>query len=197
VYRTFGIGLGFNFDHMTAVNGTKAPSIRRLQSRAAKSAIQRVTEIFNSERILVELSQLNGDSERQHRAATLRHEAEMEVKHLADRLADLIPNQSSWDESELELRIEQYSSGNVLRASSQAFRLPSIETESPALRKLFDKYTMLAKPTMTYEVDYMNPMGSSELSADDEFIIEWNEQNKAGAMENSQDGENSTEPILV
>ena len=201
VYRTLGIGLGFNFDHMNTMNSTKPPSLRRLQARAAKSAIHRVNHIYNAERAANELNQITDPLERQKRASDLQQEAEMEVKKLADRLTDLVPTDLSWDEPGSDLTIQQFQGASNLGSLTRKYRIPSIEAESSALRKLFDEYISPPKTDgESYEIDYLNPMGADDLSSDDEFLIEWLKQNegtKAGNETYSDDGENLTETILV
>jgi Skp family chaperone for outer membrane proteins len=186
---------------MKANNSTKPPSIRRLQSRAAKSAIRRVTDIYNAERAEAELNQIADPVQREQRASALRQEPEMEIKQLADRLTDLVPTDLSWDESESDLRLEQYQAVNNLGSLKQKYKLPSIETGSPALKKLFDDYRSPSNTVgESYKIDYLNPMGAQDLSADDEFLIEWLRKNqgfKPGKGKHPDDGENLIETILV
>ena len=203
VYRSLGIGLGFNFDHMSAVTNTNTtqPSIRRLQSRAAKSAIRRVNDIYNAESAITDLAQIADHMERQKRASTLRLEAELEVKRLADRLADLVPSDLSWDESESETIVEQYQAGNYLGSSKHKYKIPSFEVESPALKNLLNSYTSHPKTAgESYDIDYLNPMGVRDFPSDDEFIREWSKNNRrsnVGDQKYSGDGENFMETILV
>ena len=202
VYRTLGIGLGFNFEHLSKINDVKLPSIRRLQSRAAKSAIRRVNDIYNTERATATLKDISDPSEHQKRASTIQQEAEMEVKKLADRLTDLVPAGLSWDESESEIKVEQFHTGSYLGSPKQKYKLPSIETESPALKNLFQKYTTHQRTAgESYEIDYLDPMGVHDLQSDDEFVSEWsmyNQWSNAGITKNSDDDdESSIETILV
>ena len=125
----------------------------------------------------------------------------MEVKKLADRLTDLVPTDLSWDEPGSDLTIQQFQGASNLGSLARKFRIPSIEVESSALRKLFDEYINPPKTDgESYEIDYLNPMGADDQSSDDEFLIEWLKQNegtKAGNETYSDDGENLTETILV
>ena len=150
---------------------------------------------------LSQLTQIADILERQKRASDLQQEAEMEVKKLADRLIDLVPTDLSWDEPGSDLTIQQFQGASNLGSLARKFRIPSIEVESSALRKLFDEYISPPKTDgKSYEIDYLNPMGADDLSSDDEFLIEWLKQNegtKAGNETYSDDGENLTETILV
>lgn len=199
VYRTLGIGLGFNFDHMSTMYSKNPPSIRRLQSRAAKSAIRRVNDIYNAEGAITELTQIADIVERQKRASTLRQKAEVEVKKLGNRLTDLVPADLSWDESDSEVKVEQFHAGNYLGSSKHKFKIHSIEAESPALKNLLYNYTSHSKTDgASIEIDYLNPMGVHDLPADEEFIREWSRNNEG--VRNTKyfdDDENVIETILV
>jgi hypothetical protein len=200
IYRSLGIGLGFNFDHMGTMNSTKQPSIRRLQSRAAKSAIRRVHDIY-TDGAIADLTQIADHAERQKRASAVRQEAEQEVQKLADRLTDLVPSDLSWDESETETKVEQYHTGNYLGSSKHRYRIPSIESESPAIKNLLYNYSSHPKTYgESFEIDYLNPTGLNDLPSDDEFIREWSRNNQGsyvGDTKNSDDGENVIETILA
>jgi hypothetical protein len=92
VQQTFGIGLGFRFDHTSPLKEGQQPSLRRLQARAAKSAIRRVQELYDAQRQNEEESDrpddgLDGEAKLERR----REEIEEEKKLLARRLTDLIP----------------------------------------------------------------------------------------------------------
>lgn len=190
---------------MSVMNTTKPVSIRRLQSRAAKSAIRRVNDIYNTERAVTELNKITDPSERKKRAILFQEEAETEVKRLAGLLTDLVPTDLSWDESESPLQIQQYLfTGSYLGSPKQKYKIPSIKTESPALRKLLNNYSeYTSSPKVageSIEVDYLNPMGSHDFSSDDEFLLEWyrmNQGSKQDNIKNSDDGENVIETILA
>ena len=184
------------------MNSTKTPSIRRLQARAAKSAIRRVNDIYNANQAATELNKITDPMKRQQRATVLRLEAEVEVKKLADMLTELVPTDLKWDVSESELQIEQYQASYYLGSPKQKkYKIPSMESESPALRQLFKNYTgnyMFAGES--FEIDYLNPMGSNDLSSDDEFLAEWYRTykgSKQGDTNHSDDGENVITTILV
>jgi hypothetical protein len=48
--QTLNVGLGFNFDYQTPLKSDEKPSLRRLQARAAQSAVQRIQQLrrFNA-----------------------------------------------------------------------------------------------------------------------------------------------------
>jgi hypothetical protein len=186
---------------MNTVNSNEAPSIRRLQARAAKSAIRRVNEIYNSTLAQATLDHIVDPTERSEKAFSLRQEAEMEVNRLADRLANLIPTDNLFDVSSSDLKIEQYNSGNYIQSSTHLYTLPSLQTESPALQKLFDEFIVRNyNKSATYDIDYLNPMGIRDLSSDDEFIAEWYKKHPTSRLRNIEsidDEENTMETVLV
>jgi hypothetical protein len=202
VYRTLGIGLGFNFDHMSKLKVAEVPSIRRLQSRAAKSAVKRVGEIYNTQFANTILDQITDPIEREKIASSIRHDAETELKTLADRLANLIPNDLSWDDTASGLKIEQYNSGSFMRSSSaNQYVIPSLQTESLALRRLFAEFhASFNQSSALDDIDYLDPMSTNEKSFDDEFVSEWYKENrisKSARRDNLDDQENSIETFLV
>lgn len=91
VYRTFGVGIGYNYDHEDKLNVGEMPSLRRLQARAAKSAIRRAQEIYDASLVQEELSAISDPIERNQRAKEARERADAEIRHLAKRLVELIP----------------------------------------------------------------------------------------------------------
>lgn len=180
VYRTLGIGLGFNSDHMSKLNDTDVPSIRRLQSRAAKSAIKRVNELYRNTTATSELDQITDPIERQKRASLLNQDLENEIKYLADRLASLVPNDLSCDETDVAVDLFNFDTPKRSPGSKKySYIIPSLQTQSPALQRLFDESRASYNQTAeSYEIDYLDPMGTNETSLDDEFIAEWYRQNR-------------------
>lgn len=100
IQQTFGIGLSFAFDHTSPLKKGQEPSPRRLQARAAKSAIRRVQELYDAEREYEKEPNNLSDDERERR----RGEIEAEILHLAKRLSELIPLGRSYDVPEVDLK---------------------------------------------------------------------------------------------
>lgn len=88
------------FDHTTKLEPGQRLSTRRLQARAAKSAICRAREIYASIEAAEELQHLQDPLEREKRKQQMRQEAEQEIKFLAKRLSDLVPTDMSLDDQE-------------------------------------------------------------------------------------------------
>jgi hypothetical protein len=87
VYKTLGIGLGFNFDHMN--ESSEIPETRRLQARAAKSAVRHVQDLYGMSAEV--LSQMPDGEEKTQKTLELKHRIEQETESLAKRLSELIP----------------------------------------------------------------------------------------------------------
>jgi hypothetical protein len=91
VYRTLGVGLGFNFDHNKMLEENEEPSTRRLHARAAKAAIRRVQELYDTEGAQHELDGISDQKEQDQKKRELRQKIEKEEKYLAKRLSELVP----------------------------------------------------------------------------------------------------------
>jgi hypothetical protein len=91
IYKTFGIGLGFFFDHMTPPADETKPSTRQLQARAAKSAQKRAVELFDAEGAQKELDLVEDLDLRHKRKKEMRQQTQQELDYMARRLTALIP----------------------------------------------------------------------------------------------------------
>lgn len=103
IYRAFNIGLGFQFDYDRPLEPGERPSLRRLQARAAKSAMKRARDLYDAEQAASELDKTSTPDERRARARELRKQTEDEIKFLAKRLTELVPPRDQ-DQSEFSGR---------------------------------------------------------------------------------------------
>ena len=120
VYRTFGIGLGFRFDHMKPLREGQSPSMRRLHSRAAKSAIRRANELKTLDV-----------------AGQPCSESAAEIQKLAHRLTELVPPVFDFeDDDDLPPKIDQLLREDFVKTSSNEFTLqrPQIDSIQDLLR---------------------------------------------------------------
>lgn len=76
---------------MRCLSEGEKPSLRRLQSRAAKSAVARVQQIYNGQDLRKELALIKDSEERRKLKEKRIKEAEKEVENIGRRLAELIP----------------------------------------------------------------------------------------------------------
>jgi hypothetical protein len=120
IQQAFGIGLGYNFEHTKKLEKDEKPSLRRLQARAAKSAIRRLQELYDAEGAKKELDKISDPKKRDKRAKELRESTENEVKLIAERLSDLVPTGLS-KEFDNRTHIEQYRQANFVKASSHEY----------------------------------------------------------------------------
>lgn len=96
IQQTFGIGLGYAGNHMDPLPEGAEPSARRLQTRAAKSAIMRVQAIYDST-LEVDLDVINDFNERETIKAELRQREQAEKEYLARQMTELIPQEDDGD----------------------------------------------------------------------------------------------------
>ena len=207
VYKSLGIGLGFNFDHMSELMPGEQPTTRRLQARAAKSAIHRVKELYNAENAQEVLSRISDPEEREQKKAELRRQTQKEIDLIATRLSDLIPTDMSLD-VERKTAVQQFSdnSRDYERTSSNEFRLKSPRYSSATVQDLLKH----VQPDEDDRVDYLNPSGESkedretfeQMSEEEEeaFIEAWLKQREAMKSADTVDDdedENEIRTVLV
>lgn len=195
--QALGIGLGFNFDHMN--KDSEIPLTRRLQARAAKSAIKRVQELYDADKASKELDSITDPLQREIRASELRKTVDNEVAFLAERLSNLIPTDLSLpfpSDAKLyqfnNMDMYQRTSDNEFVLSTPFERSPTIEN----LRKSIRERSFQDVP------DYLDPWANeSSDKTDDEFIKEWlkhSEKPKTSSHLNSdQDDEKEIETYLA
>jgi hypothetical protein len=164
VQQTLGIGLGFISNHMSTLNATETPSTRRLQARAAKSAIRRAQEIYNAADARNLLDSIDDPMERDRRALELRQEADLEIQLIAKRLSDLIPTDFSLDDQEIR-KMEQYTTTNFKRTSSNEYTMLSPRESNSVV----DNLRKGQKPKTSIELG-LDPSGRL---SDDEFLASY------------------------
>jgi hypothetical protein len=94
VYKGFGVGLGFNFDHQSELKKGKQPSVRRLQARAAKSAVRRHIELTEKEKQIEELNETldpKDKDDHDRRIQRMKKKIDDEILYLGNRLIELVP----------------------------------------------------------------------------------------------------------
>jgi len=102
IYKAFGIGIGYNFDHMSELREGEEPSARRLQARAAKSALRRYNELNDAEQTLIaKIDKLEDPDEKdlyQKLSNKSKKAFDEEIEYIADKLEELIPTTSKVEE---------------------------------------------------------------------------------------------------
>lgn len=150
-----GIGLGFNFDHMSKPKPGERLSTRRLQARAAKSAIRRVQEIYDASRASKELDRIKDPQERQRVAAEMRRKAKEEVEFIARRLSELIPMDDSPNDTG-STRMEQFADRKLKKVAP-------------------NQYMMNSPLEVSSVIDELKQQSISD-DKDDEFVEAWLKQ---------------------
>jgi hypothetical protein len=105
VQQTFGIGLGYADGHMDPLSPKEQPSSRRLQARAAKSAIRRVQEIYDAalEEDFDSISDVTGHEARK---AEIREREHAEIEFLTEQLVELVPQEDEGDFDDPAARVK-------------------------------------------------------------------------------------------
>lgn len=120
---------------MRPLEPDEKPSVRRLQARAAKSAIRRVQEIYDAQSAREKLDRIEDPDERNRMARALREETEIEIKYLANRLTELVPNSYSSEFDDGLLEVQQLrDTRRYKRTSSHEFTIDSLEDTATALK---------------------------------------------------------------
>ena len=147
VYKTFDIGLGFEFAFDLFDPANKEPpkvTTRLLQARAARSAIAKARELYRNENISLQLKGIEDPMLRERKKNQLMRERDEQMHHMREKLLELIPT-----DMPLNFRSEYFSlNRNSTKQGSSIWTLK----ESPR-SQLVDE-----------EVDYLNPGGIPDLS---------------------------------
>lgn len=175
VQQTFGIGLSFGFDHDRKLKPGETPSTRRLQARAAKSAIKRAQEIYDAATSKQMLDGIDVPAKRKIKAAELRKQSNEEMQYLATRLSELVPtNPCPTDVHSKPTKVEQFTKNEYVRTSKNelVIKQPKLgfgtvqvgvgsANESPSILFLLERYRQ-----------------SQPQSSRVEFVEEWLKQNQ-------------------
>ena len=136
IQQSFGIGLGYKFDHMSKLKDGERPSARRLQARAAKSAIRRAQKIYDAQEARDVLDPIDNVEERERKKAELRRAMDAEMAYLASQLSELIPTDLVLENKERQTKIQQFK--RYKKISSHEMIVEGDPTSS-SLESLFGK----------------------------------------------------------
>ena len=184
-------------------NQSDIPYLRRLQARAAKSAIKRARELYDAQAARKDLESISDPIEQNKRKMELRQQVNNEVQRMARRLTELVPNDGSLGNlknARVEaLRTYQQMSHNELVVAPA---LAESNLRSPILR---DYYSSLEDATLSapsFDIDYLNPMSNNTTTAensvgDEEFLDSWIRQQMGRNRASNETDQNTTETFLV
>lgn len=183
-------------------NESEIPVTRRLQARAAKSAIKRVRDLYNAEAAREEVDSIRDPEECDKRKVEQRRKADEEIQQMARRLTELIPTDLSLSNQE-NGRVEQfYHVQDFKRVSRNELVLPFSlgDMKSPASQSYFSAISNdKSEDALSYEIEYLNPMGnttSSEAGVD-EFIEAWKRQMAGSNTSSNENDEDAIDTVLV
>lgn len=177
---------------MSELEESEEPSTRRLQSRAAKSAIRRAQQIYDAESARTELDTISDLNERNERAAMLRLQADKELKYLSNRLSELIPTDLALDQRRTSSvqQYQQYNPNSFSRTSENEYMISTRTDRSPALERLLNGHDNSKDgDSKRYEIDYLNPMGDNSDETDNEFVEKWSKRYKKTTDDAATDDE--------
>jgi hypothetical protein len=134
VYKTLGIGLGFNFDHMN--ESSDIPETRRLQARAAKSAVRRVQDLYSMSAEV--LKQLPDSEQKLQKTLDLKHQIEEETESLAKQLSELVPTDRALRLSNAKMEIYSRGYKKVSSTEMVVIEQGASPSTSPVSQKLLE-----------------------------------------------------------
>jgi hypothetical protein len=150
VQQALGIGLGFNFDHMRLLKKDEKPSSRKLQARAAKSAIRRVQELYDVQALNNQVDTISDPEKKKKKKAELREMTKTEIKYIGKRLSQLIPT-ANFDDID-EIQIQQFKQTKFRKTGSNEYVMtggPPPQFSSSAIDLLRNKYGPGSENTAT------------------------------------------------
>jgi hypothetical protein len=205
VQQTLGIGLGFNFDHDQPLDKGQRPSLRRLQARAAKSAIRRVQQLYDPQRARNELDEVSDLEKRNAVATEMRMRAEEEIKFLAERMTELLPPPSDTsDEFKDRTVVKRFQQrkepSGWVRVNSHEYR-PIFDDSYDAVKSVEQDITDFESEAKDGDVlEEMNAHSATQgkrkdtsmsNSNDNEFVQAFLEQKQANVPDVDEDDDNT------
>jgi hypothetical protein len=162
---------------MSSLKEGESVTTRRLQARAAKSAVRRAQEIYDAAAARNELSGIQDATERSRRAKQLEQETNTEINFLAKRLSELIPTHSSLDDTtKLEEFYDRPASTYTTANDEQQPRKKSVVEQ------------------LVEEQAKRRPHQSATEDSYDEFVDAW--FNQKPGVDDKQGGENDGDDVI-
>jgi len=175
VQQTLGIGLSFDFDHDTVLEKGKVPSIHRLRSRAAKSAVKRINQIIKENNARLDKIQNIKDKEKEE--LRLCKKLHREKKKLSKALLDLIPYDAPPPEGE-NREVETYAtfedSFNVNISQLALLNDPLDDNDIDLENKVLNDMNN-SPPSSNFDFKPIN--NSTQVGDKNVFVSDWLKQN--------------------
>jgi len=203
VQQRLGIGLMFMQDHTRRLEPGEKPSARRLQARAAKSAVAHVSELYQqlNEKTAEIMQRIEDPTERQNEVDRIKQEVDNEVSALATRLSNLIPNEA--DPEDDGLRFHNMFP-NALLPSDRSVAVASLlrkygkPTSSSEFAEavLLDERNEESIPS-DRETDEINDEGNSSDNSRDEYVEAYLKQKFGGNKKSDKDDDGHDHDIIL
>lgn len=140
VQQTFGIGLGFEFDHMSKPKVMDKESTRRLQARAAKTALKRAQYLYDPKRAKETLDAISDPKLRKKKAEEMTRRTAQEIQDLGTKLSQLIPTDAA-PELNQNFTVQEYESNEFERTGTSSYvQKGAPRDQSPAISDLLRDY---------------------------------------------------------
>jgi len=181
---------------MSKLRAGETPSTRRLQARAAKSALRRAQQIYGaSANAQEELDAIQDRKERDRRARELRRQAEEEIQYLANRLSELLPTDMSLGD---RMRAEELTPNDFIKVSPNEYRLLKPRDQSSIL----DDYRARALGDAAKRLSWnasnaANTTAAATEVGDDEFVKEWMRRSYGYTVRGNQTEDDEIETALA
>ena len=150
VQQRLGIGLRFMDDHTRRLKKGEKPSARRLQARAAKSAVARVNNLYRERNEITAgiVENVKDPQERQKQIDQVRETVEEEVAYLAQRLTELIPTEVDPADGP-GLKLQNYIPNSTFEVGGQKLKFTLPTDRSNTVEALLRQYTAKTGTTAT------------------------------------------------
>ena len=185
VQQILGIGLSFMDDHTRRLKKGEMPSPRRLQARAAKSAIARVQNLYKerNQQTAEVMEKVKDPQKRQKQIDRIRERVDDEVASLAKRLSDLIPTETDPGDGP-GLKFQNFIPNSTIKAGGRTLHVSLPTDRSIAVESLLRQYgdksaTGKGSKEGTEDNDHSDPSDAIEvvpLDDDSEAIIDDNNE---------------------
>ena len=185
--QTLGIGLGFDYDHNTRLKRGETPTIHRLRSRAAKSAVKHVQQLYDPNTAKKQLEAVNDPKERARVAAEMRRNVQKEIDYLAESLLELTPTNAAPPEGMEAFDIRKQSDAVGLRTPIPLPDVADPQSLVPSQGRTPNPFEEFVR--REYGEDAMNSFNQEEISIEDEVRQMYGTEGNETALEDESEEE--------
>jgi len=146
LYKTFDIGLGFEFANNMNKTLGQHPTGRELQLHAAITAMRRARQLYNQTAEMERLQSISDPIARERKVKELGEKKQHEMQYMRDRLIELVP--TDFSSPEQTFPIEKMSA------------LMGRQQRDPVVEALLNEGRQILEGRV--EIDYLNPSGEED-----------------------------------